>query len=256
MKATKVIFILNFVLCAIMLALDVTYMFYIGGTPLKAVISCMFVAIGVMNAVCAFKAGDRGGKYKIVLPIALFVAMVGDVAINFNFIAGAAIFALGHVAYVVAYILTNGFKPTDIIYCACVFLPSVLVITLAPIFDFGGVLMEIVCVVYALILSTMLGKALADAVRLKTLVAIIVAVGSVLFYVSDLALLINEFAVIGSSARFAMRVLCLGTYYPAQFLLALSVFPFALSGLIKSKNEKPADDGEAAGSDAIDAVGE
>lgn len=244
MKATKIIFILNFVLCAIMLALDITYMFYIGGTPLKAVISCMFVAIGVMNAVCAFKAGDKG-KYKIALPIALFVAMVGDVAINFNFIAGAAIFALGHVAYVAAYILTNGFKPTDIIYCACVFLPSALVITLAPIFDFGGVLMEIVCVVYALILSTMLGKALADAVRLRTLVAIIVAVGSVLFYVSDLALLIDKFAVIGKSARFAMRVMCLGTYYPAQFLLALSVFPFALSGLIESKNEKPTGDSEA-----------
>lgn len=226
MDKQRIVLITNICLCAVMLALDCTYMFC-GGTPLKAATSLCFVLIGVANMIFALLIGVAG-KYKYVMPIALAVAMAGDVAINFDFIAGAAVFALGHVIFVAAYFFLNGFNPKDLIYAVCVFVPSALVITLVPAFDFGGALLEIVCVVYALIISAMVGKALSDLVTERTLLSAIIAAGSILFYVSDLALLIEKFAVLNDVGRLAMRILCLGTYYPAQFLLAFSVFVFAV----------------------------
>lgn len=218
-----------------MAALDVTYMF-VGTTPLKAVTSLLFVAIGVVNMVFALRNGKRE-KFVFALPAALAVAMIGDVAINFDFIAGAAVFALGHVVYVIAYFFLNGFKPKDLIFAACVFVPSVLIITLVPSFDFGGILLEIVCVAYALILSAMTGKAISDCVSKRSLLSIVIMVGSILFFTSDLALLINEFMALSKAGAFATRVLCLATYYPAQFLLAFSVFVYAVRGSSGEKGD-------------------
>ena len=226
MNKQRIVSSVDIALLAVMLGLDFTYMFC-GGTPIKAATSLCFVLIGIVNMIFAVNIGATG-KYKYIMPIALAVAMAGDVAINFDFIAGAAVFALGHVIFVVAYFFLNGFKPKDIVYAACVFVPSALVITLVPAFDFGGALLEIVCVVYALIISVMVGKALSDCVSKRSALAIVIVAGSVLFYISDLALLIQQFATLNGAGRLAMRILCLGTYYPAQFLLAFSVFVFAV----------------------------
>lgn len=237
MKAKKIVLTVDLALFAVMFALDITYMF-VGTTLLKSVISLLFVVIGVINTVFAVRSGVKS-RFVTVMPIALTVAMVGDIAINFDFIAGAAVFALGHVFYVAAYYLQNKFKIRDLIFSVCVFVPSVLIITLVPAFNFGGVLMEIVCVVYALILSMMTGKALSDFTR-KDKYSIAVAAGSILFFASDLALLINEFAVMDKAGRFATRVLCLATYYPGQFLLAFAIFLFALQAIANNGNDQTA----------------
>ncbi len=230
-KAKKITFISNFVLLGIMLVLDGCYMF-LGGTPIKAAASLLFVAIGVINAIYAYKRSVKD-KYVFVMPIALTVAMAGDIAINFDFIAGAAVFALGHVAYVVAYFLTNKFAWKDLVCAAGIFIPSTLVMTLVPAFDYGGALMETVCVLYALILSLMVGKAVSDCLTKRSAFTVIVAAGSAWFYISDLALLINQFASLDHWGWFAMRVLCLATYYPAQFLLAFSIFVYAVGAACK-----------------------
>ncbi len=239
---SKIIFAVNFVLLGSIAVTDICYMF-LGGTPLKAAASFTFVAVGIVNAVFAASKAV-GGKYHLVMPVALAVAMAGDIAINYDFIAGAAVFALGHVAYVVAYFLYNGFRPVDAVYAVAVFIPSALVITLVPVFDYGGAVLEAVCVVYALILSVMAGKALSDGIKYRTPVGTAVAVGSVLFFVSDLALLINQFGMISSSGHLAMRILCLSTYYAAQFLLAFSVYLYAVR---KKQHDVPdrSDDADA-----------
>lgn len=225
MKEKKIILTVDFVLLAAMLVLDGCYMF-LGGTPIKAVASALFTVIGSANAVYAYRAGIKH-KFVFIMPIALAVAAAGDIIINYSFVAGAAVFALGHVLYVAAYYTLDGFSRNDIIFAAAIFVPSVLVITLVPAFDFGGALMEILCVVYALVLSAMVGKAIGFCLSKRTIVAITIAAGSAWFFVSDLALLINTFTSLGREGRLATRILCLATYYPAQFLLAFSVFLFA-----------------------------
>ena len=221
----KILFILNLLLLAAIIALDVCLILS-PSLALKSVTSACFVLVGIINAAYAIKAGaDK--KFIIFMLVGLVFAMAGDI-VNYNtddiyFITGTALFALAHVFYIVSYYFLCRFHLTDVIISACIFVPSALFITLAPIFDFGGVLMEVVCIVYALILSVMVGKALSN-VRLRTDVSIIIAVGSILFFVSDLSLLLNMFGKMHT----VPRILCLATYYPAQFILAFSMFVYAL----------------------------
>ena len=224
----KIILALNALVLAAIITLDV-FLILEPSLMLKSLSSACFVLGGLINAAYALKAG-AGKKFIVFMLIGLLLAMAGDI-VNYNsgdayFITGTALFALAHVFYIISYYFLNRFHITDIIISAIIFVPSVLFITLAPIFSFGGALMEAVCVVYALILSVMVGKALSN-LRSRTDTSIIIAVGSILFFVSDFSLLLNMFGKIHT----VPRILCLATYYPAQFILAFAVFVYALKGM-------------------------
>lgn len=191
-----------------------------GGLWLKGLTSFGFVLIGVTNLVYIFYAKENTQKkYAIIMLIGLVFAMAGDIVLNIFFVGGAALFAIGHVFYFVAYCFATRFKIRDLIVATIIFVPSLLTILLVPIFDFGGAFMQIVCVIYALIISCMLGKAISDLITNKNIFSIIVAVGSFLFFFSDLMLLFDVFASVDAWAG----ALCLATYYPAQCLLAYSI---------------------------------
>lgn len=184
----------------------------------KGLTSALFVVLGAINLFFVFNKTDKK-KFAIILLIGLFFAMLGDILLEFVFIAGAAFFAMGHVFFFLSYCFLIGLNWKDFIYGLIIFVPSVLFITLAPIFSFGGVLMEIVCVVYALIISLMVGKALSNYVQQKSVLHLIILIGSALFFFSDLMLLLNKFY----TQSIVTSLLCLLTYYPAEFLLAHSI---------------------------------
>ena len=224
----KVVLALNALVFAAIIALDIALILK-PSLLLKSLTSACFVLGGIVNTVYALKAGaDK--RFVCLMLTGLVLAMAGDI-VNYNtadlyFITGTALFALAHVFYAAAYFCLNRLHWTDLVIAVCIFVPSALFITLAPIFDFGGVLMEVVCVVYALILSLMVGKALSN-LKTRTALSVLIAVGSVLFYISDLSLLLNMFGKIGT----VPRILCLATYYPAQFLLAFAIYESAVKGV-------------------------
>lgn len=222
------VYLLNLLFGALMVALDVV-MILSPTLLLKSLASACFVAIGIVNIAYSVKLKAKK-SFPVLMLLGFVFAMVGDIVIyntaQLWFITGAALFAIGHIFYVAAYFALYGFRAVDLLASACIFVPSALFITLAPIFDFGGVLMEIVCVVYALILSCMVGKALSNLGK-KTALSVLIAVGSILFYTSDFMLLLNMFG----SIRTIPRILCLATYYPAQFLLAFSLVLFSEKGV-------------------------
>ncbi|MDE6597710.1 MAG: lysoplasmalogenase [Clostridia bacterium] len=186
---------------------------------MKSVTSALFVIIGVVNFIYLMLFGNKRFKFPALMLTGLTFAMLGDIVLEIEFIAGAALFAIGHVFYFVAYSMLQKIKWTDFIYAVCILVPAVLLITLAPVFDFDGIVMEIVCVVYAAVISCMVGKAVANLVRVKSKKNIVIVLGSLLFMISDLALLFNVF----SSMKYAGAI-CLATYYPAEILLGLSIF--------------------------------
>ncbi len=187
----------------------------------KTITSIGFVLIGVINMVYVLKNKSRDWKFAMFMLIGLFFAMLGDVVLELKsgFIPGAGLFAVGHVFYFVAYCFLQRFKWQDLLAGGIIFVPSVLFITLAPIFSFGNFVMEIVCVVYAIIISCMVGKSVANFVRERNLLNLLLMIGSVLFFISDLMLLLRMFADLPDVAR----ILCLTTYYPAECLLANSL---------------------------------
>ena len=88
-----------------------------------------------------------------------------------------------------------------------------------PFIDFGSSLMQIVCSTYAIIISFMVGKAISNLLNKKNNTNKIIVIGSILFFISDFMLMMDMFGNIEVASY-----LCLGTYYPAQFLLGFSLF--------------------------------
>ena len=88
-----------------------------------------------------------------------------------------------------------------------------------PLLNFEVAVFRIVCIVYSLIISKMLGKAIGNFVRERNFVNVTIAVASVLFFFSDLMLVLDWFIGLWRWTDNA----CMGTYYPALCFLALSM---------------------------------
>lgn len=204
---------------AAVFAAALAYILYRDGMVSKGVASLGFVLIGLINLLYAVKAKAPSLKFPILLATGLLFCMIGDVAIDIQFILGALLFAIGHVFYFVSYCSLSKFKGKDLIPIAFFFAASTLLITLVPIFDFGAPLMEGICIVYALIISCMVGKSITNCLQNRNAARVLLAIGSILFYFSDLMLVFDTFGGIAAAGP-----LCLGTYYPAQCLLAVLVY--------------------------------
>ena len=182
----------------------------------KSIASVGFVLLGALNLSYAIKNKTLSLKFCISMTVALFFAMLGDILLEIDFIIGAIFFAIGHIIFFVAYCFVERFKWYDLVSGGIIALASVLVILFVPIFNFD-LTFKILIICYAIIISFMLGKAVANFIRNRSLLNLIILIGSVLFFFSDLMLLLGNFAGLNMSA------LCLATYYPAECLLALSL---------------------------------
>lgn len=205
----------------LILTICVGNIFLIKGGPvlLKASMSAGFVLMGVFGLVYVLKNNLQNKKFAIVMVCGLFLAMLGDIFLEFNFIVGALFFAIGHGFFFVAYCNLIKFRWNDLLFGVCVFVPAVLLINVAPVFNFGGIVYRILCSIYALIISLMVGKSISNFVQNKNVLTFMLMIGSVLFCFSDIILLFNVFSSVSSSFSF----LCLATYYPAECVLGYSI---------------------------------
>lgn len=212
--------ILNITNIVIMIAIIIGDIFYItiGGLTIKSITSLLFVVLGIVNFAFIIKNTNQK-RFSIFMILGLFFAMLGDIMLEIEFIVGAALFAIGHIFYFISYSSLHKFKLIDLFISACFLVPATIIILLVPIFDFGGTLMQIVCLVYALIISLMVGKSISNLVKEKSLLNLLIVIGSCLFFFSDFMLLFNVFA----DVHIIFGILCLATYYPAEIFLAYSL---------------------------------
>lgn len=215
----NIILPLNITLIFAVVLGDICYM-TLGGLAIKATTSIFFVLLGIVNLTYVIIAKRQALQFPIIMTIGLFFAMLGDILLNIEFIVGALFFAVGHIWYFVAYNFIQKFKLSDLIYGFAIFIPAIILILFIPIFDFGGLLMQIIVIAYALIISLMVGKSIANLVAQPTAQNILLTVGSILFFFSDLMLLLNVFGNLSP----VFDVLCLATYYPAECILATAIF--------------------------------
>ena len=224
----KLFLILNAIMLIFMLIFDVFYMVN-GELLFKAVASILFVVTGLINLTYCMK-NKTNLKFPIWMIVALMCAMLGDILLNINFHIGTIIFAVGHIFYLVSYCMLEKMNRRDLMCGMMISIVALSIILFVPFFDFGSALMQGVCCIYGLIISFMLGKAVSNFLRENNFVNRIIVVGSILFFFSDLMLVLRLFAGIEKASY-----LCLGTYYPAQFLLAFSLFAYASTNGIKQK---------------------
>jgi len=215
----NIILPLNITLIFAVVLGDICYM-TLGGLAIKATTSIFFVLLGIVNLTYVIIAKRQALQFPIIMTIGLCFAMLGDILLNIEFIVGALLFAVGHIWYFVAHNFIQKFKLSDLIYGFAIFIPAIILILFVPIFDFGGLLMQIIVIAYALIISLMVGKSIANLVAQPTAQNILLTVGSILFFFSDLMLLLNVFGNLSP----VFDVLCLATYYPAECILATAIF--------------------------------
>ncbi len=213
----KIFGIVNIALFALVLIAMGWYMNH-GGLTNKAVSCASYVMLGGVNL--AYALTERRAKgYPTMMFIGFVFAWLGDVLLGWNFIVGAGLFALGHVMYAVSfYMLTPG-RRMDAVLSAIVFAGAAMLLVLYPKFDFGGPVMFAVCMAYALVISCMTGKAISNCLKERSALTAIAALGSILFFFSDVMLVLRFFA----DAPWIADRLCLATYFPGQGLLAASV---------------------------------
>ena len=217
-KTQKLMLTLN--VCVIMLICILNYFYQSNGFDftLKCVCSGLFAALGVANLVYARKTKETHGKFYIFMALGLVFAFLGDYLIGYDFIVGAATFALGHVFFVIAYCFLQKMQKLDLTVSGALFACCLIFLLFCPLLSFDVPVFRIVCIVYALIISTMLGKAIGNFVREKNTFTGTIAAASVLFF-SDLMLVFDWFIGLWSWTDHA----CMGTYYPALCLLAFSM---------------------------------
>ena len=208
--------VVNIIMIAIVLISNAIYISS-GNIELKGVTSGLFALMGFINLIYAIVKKNEKLTFSIFIFLGLISSMLGDILITGSFITGAALFGVGHLMYLIAYFTLAKISSKDVIFSASIFAAVALFMAIYPSFNFGG--LDIVCYGYALIISCMVGKALGNHAKLKNTLSLVIAIGSVLFALSDVMLL---FYVFGGAAKI-VDYICICAYYPAQSLLAYSI---------------------------------
>lgn len=229
-KREKLMLAVNIVIIAAIFVLNYFYQSNGFDFTLKCICSGSFALLGLINLGYALKTKQPNTKFFVGMCLGLALAFLGDVLIGYDFIVGAATFALGHVCFVIAYCLLRKLTWLDVAISGVLFAGAAAFLLFCPLLSFDVPVFKAVCVVYALIISLMLGKAIGNLLRERTAVALTVSVASALFFFSDLMLVFDWFIGLWDWTSEA----CMGTYYPALCLLAFSML---LKITEKSKNE-------------------
>ena len=216
--------LLTALLSAVMIVLCVIY-YQKGGNFLKGACSSAFTLAGAINLIFCVVSKGKKLYFPFFTFLGLFLCAAGDVLLLRHFMLGAALFVCGHLLYVIAYCTLEKPSVKDIPFIAAVALISLCVVTLVPSFNYGSGLLEAVAVIYASVISFMLGKVLSNLVRKRNCVNAAIALGSLLFFASDIALAFNIF---GGSPAWA-NPMCLVTYFPGQLLIAWSICIYGIS---------------------------
>ena len=187
------------------------------GLSLKTMNAAVFMMLGVINALYAFK---KRAFNPLCMVFALMFCMAADVTLWFSFIGGAALFAVGHVFYFICYCRREKFRWSDLIPGVMLFVPVCALILFWKRFDFSSAMMEGLCISYALIISLMFSKALSNFLRKRCLSYGLMLLGSVMFVFSDFMLLLELFA----NAPAITDTLCIFTYFPGQCIQAHALY--------------------------------
>lgn len=193
------------------------------GLETKIPASFCFLLLGILNTRYALSRTASGRGFVTFLMAGLFFGFGADIVLELHFLGGAGLFALGHICYIAAFFCLLSKKSGDCLCCACIVVPALALVLFLPVLDFGSDFMQGVVLIYALIISVMTGKAIANHRRSPSVLTKTLLIGSVLFFFSDFMLLFAFFTDIGRIAN----ILCLLTYYPGQAILASSIYHYA-----------------------------
>jgi uncharacterized membrane protein YhhN len=172
----------------------------------------------ILIAVLAATAnGGADARYRARVVAGLVCSLAGDVFLMLPgdwFVPGLASFLVAHLCYIAAF-TRGGWRASPAPAVACGGYLMLLMWWLLP--QAGDVRVPVA--VYGVVICTMAWQAIERRLALGSAAAMLGALGAVLFVISDTALAVNRFA----SPYWLAPLAVMGTYVPAQWLIALSV---------------------------------
>jgi uncharacterized membrane protein YhhN len=201
------------ILAAALLAIGAQYR-----GPRWVVYLCKPLTTALILALACGRGGER--TYTILIAVGLLCSLAGDILLMLpqdRFLAGLASFLLAHIVYSGAFIIAAQ-RPWT----------GTSLLTLIPLLAFGLVallglrphldssLVPVLC--YMLVILFMAWRAIEYARQYPEPGPVLAAAGAMVFVISDTALAYNRFARPFRTAQ----ALVLGTYFAAQWLIALS----------------------------------
>lgn len=222
----KKVLYLNLTLALILFISNYIYLafgYLTGNRPfLKTLCVIWFGIMAVCNLIYAKKVNAGKSGFVTLMPLGSLLCMLGDIIIGVDFLVGAIIFAVGHICFFGAYTKLFEINKRDMLISSVVFIASAVFLLTCPIIIFPSQMMKYIAVVYALIISLMAGKALSNLIESRNALTLIIAIGSVMFFFSDMMLVFECFVGLTWAGK-----LCMALYCPAECLLAFSVFVYA-----------------------------
>ena len=173
---------------------------------------------GLIIAVAAAAAAPGPAAYKTLVLAGLALSLLGDIALMFPekwFTAGLVAFLAAQVSYILAFKPLPGHPVSPATFLPFVLFGLLMFFLLAP--KLGP--MKLPVFIYIAAITLMAGFAAARFIDRGGTKPLLAFVGAVLFLISDSVLAYDRFARKVPGAR----VIILGTYFPAQLLIALSV---------------------------------
>ncbi len=174
----------------------------------------------ILILVIALLSGaDTPPIYRIAILVGLVFSLAGDVLLMLpsdQFMLGLVSFLIAQICYIVAFTSSRGFSFGWLSLVLVVVYGAIVYLLLAP--HLGG--MRLPVIAYMIVILMMAWQAWERWSALGERGALLAFIGAVLFVLSDTLLAVNRFR--GEFA--AERVLTLGTYYAAQWLITSSLF--------------------------------
>jgi uncharacterized membrane protein YhhN len=187
--------------------------------PRRVVYLCKPLTTVLILALALATGGDDRA-YTVLIAVGLLCSLAGDIFLMLpqdRFIPGLVSFILAHLAYIAAFVRAAD-RPWS----------GTSVLTLIPLLAYGLAVFLVLrphlgpltapVLVYMLVILLMAWRAVEYARQSPAPESLAAALGALLFVVSDSALALNRF----TRPFRAAQALVLGTYFAAQWLIALS----------------------------------
>ena len=176
-------------------------------------------------ALLSFLEPARNPAYTAGILVGLLLSLGGDVALMFPdnrkaFTVGLGLFLMAHIAYTVVFLMVGRFSGADVLSAVLLLIAGVGFYTLIKP-NLGT--MRIPVIVYIVVISVMVNRAVSvlagDAFSRPQ--GLMVVMGAVLFYVSDIMLAASRFWRLWRYNRISLAF-----YYSGQILFALTASYF------------------------------
>lgn len=142
--------------------------------------------------------------YSVILFLVIALFMAADISINYSFLAGGGIFALGHLILLIYFLRHDKLTKYSFLAAGISFACFLVVIL---IFDRSNIPLMIMLLLYALLISFLFGSSIKEKLSIR--------IGILVFVISDALLMVN----IGLGANIILGHFARGVYYLSIILL-------------------------------------